>query len=601
MANLTATLNDVDVSSSIVWNGGVRIEQALGRRWTANITRKTSGTQVGHRVGIYFGATRLFGGTVQEITHEPPRVSLPFTHYRLSCTSWETRLDSKFVNNAVYGQVFYADASTNALTSQYHGLSNNQKIRLRTSDTLPAPLAANTTYYVRDVTSHTFKLETSIGGGAIDITDAGLGTHRFLWLAKDVALSLISSFAAGEGIDTGAGDIDDGDFLEQIVIGYNAGVTVAAALDSIAETCNFIWHLDPDLAFNFKARSTTAAPWNISDDNVQDLGFSYRKTREQYRNKQLIVGSFSGLDASEDTFTGDGTTAQWWLTSRAEAIDSITLDGEPVTLGTDGVETGVQYYWSPGERNLRAETAPDAGASLVVRYRALGANVYEVEDTGEQTARAAVEGGTGIYAHMADDSDNVDANGSVAKAQAMLDDFKAIAEEVRYTTLVDGLMVGQLQGIVVTDQGINANYLIDQITVAAVNRSLMSYGVRAIGGTRLADWKDYFKGLKAGISGSLGTVRSGSGIASASAPVYRAAETWSGNVTDYSGPVAAPADGALFYLRITKSSASVLTWTWDAANFAADVPTNLRDDDGAVTAITFIAESDNLWHVQSWY
>lgn len=606
MANLSVTINDVDVTSSLA--DGLSVEQALGRRWTASIVRKTSGSQVGHRVGVYFGGTRIFGGTVEEITHEVEHLTATgttLTYYRLSCVSWERRLDSKYVANAVYGQVFYADAGTDVLSSRYHGLSNGQKLRLRTSDTLPAGLAAATTYYVRDVTSHTFKLAASAGGAAIDITNAGTGTHRFLWLAKDVVLSLIATFAGSESIDVGSGDIDDGDFLEQVAVSWNQGVTVAAALDSIAETCGYIWHIDPDLALHFKARSTTAAAWNISNNLLYADGFSFSKTREQYRNKQLIVGSFAGLDATEETFTGDGTAAQWWLTERAEVVESLTLDGEPVTLGVDGVDTGLDYYWSPGERNLRAETAPASGASLVIRYRAMGSNVYEVEDAGEQATRAGVEGGSGIYENMLDDSDNIDANGSTAKAQAALDEYKVMAEEIRYaakiTAAANLLQVGQLQTVVLTSQGINGNYLLDQISIRSLNLSTIEIAVRALGGTRLADWLDYFKGLKKGIGGSLGAVRSGGSIAGAGSPVYRATETWTANVTDYAGPVAAPAEGSLFYLRITKNSTSVLTWTWDAASFAADVPTNLRDDNGATTAITFIAESDNKWHVQSWY
>lgn len=42
---------------------------------------------------------------------------------------------------------------------------------------LPAGLSPNTLYYVRDTTGATCKLETSVGGGAIDITDTGTGTH----------------------------------------------------------------------------------------------------------------------------------------------------------------------------------------------------------------------------------------------------------------------------------------------------------------------------------------------------------------------------------------------------------------------------------------
>ena len=55
------------------------------------------------------------------------------------------------------------------------------RVRLTTTTTLPAGLALATDYYVIKVTDSTFKLATSyanaIAGTAINITDAGTGTH----------------------------------------------------------------------------------------------------------------------------------------------------------------------------------------------------------------------------------------------------------------------------------------------------------------------------------------------------------------------------------------------------------------------------------------
>ena len=42
---------------------------------------------------------------------------------------------------------------------------------------LPSPLVVGTNYYVSDVSGSTIKLETTVGGGVVDIADAGTGTH----------------------------------------------------------------------------------------------------------------------------------------------------------------------------------------------------------------------------------------------------------------------------------------------------------------------------------------------------------------------------------------------------------------------------------------
>lgn len=75
---------------------------------------------------------------------------------------------------------FTADPGTDFITSAAHGLSDGDAIVLTNSGGgLPAGLSANTFYYVRDKTTDTFKVATTIGGSAIDITTAGTGTHYF--------------------------------------------------------------------------------------------------------------------------------------------------------------------------------------------------------------------------------------------------------------------------------------------------------------------------------------------------------------------------------------------------------------------------------------
>ena len=77
-----------------------------------------------------------------------------------------------------------ADATTAALIGT-HGMSDGDAVTLLTSAAdLPDPLAIGTTYYVRDAAATTFKLTATVGGGAVDITDAGTGTHRCIPTAR---------------------------------------------------------------------------------------------------------------------------------------------------------------------------------------------------------------------------------------------------------------------------------------------------------------------------------------------------------------------------------------------------------------------------------
>lgn len=73
------------------------------------------------------------------------------------------------------GEIGLTVASDIFTTGIPHGLQDWTAVQISSSGTLPAPLVAATTYYVRDTTDDTFKLATVIGGTAMTITTAGTG------------------------------------------------------------------------------------------------------------------------------------------------------------------------------------------------------------------------------------------------------------------------------------------------------------------------------------------------------------------------------------------------------------------------------------------
>ena len=94
-------------------------------------------------------------------------------------------------NTLGQSDTFSADASTDVCT--YTSTANipsniltGTRVRLTTTTTLPGGLSLATDYYVIRVSDTTFKLATSyanaVAGTAINITDAGTGTHTISWL-----------------------------------------------------------------------------------------------------------------------------------------------------------------------------------------------------------------------------------------------------------------------------------------------------------------------------------------------------------------------------------------------------------------------------------
>jgi hypothetical protein len=106
-------------------------------------------------------------------------------------TSVTTTTAQATTNTLGQSDTFTADAGTDTCTwtSTANYPSNilvGTRVRLTTTTTLPGGLATATDYYVIKASDTTFKLATSyanaVAGTAINITDAGTGTHTVTWL-----------------------------------------------------------------------------------------------------------------------------------------------------------------------------------------------------------------------------------------------------------------------------------------------------------------------------------------------------------------------------------------------------------------------------------
>ena len=99
---------------------------------------------------------------------------------------------------------FTADAATDLITTVGYTPTNGDEFRLsNTGGALPAGLTTGTTYYVVSASGQTCSLSLTSGGGAVNITGAGTGTH-FLGemnpiLRQAILIKTAMSFIEREG------------------------------------------------------------------------------------------------------------------------------------------------------------------------------------------------------------------------------------------------------------------------------------------------------------------------------------------------------------------------------------------------------------------
>ena len=71
----------------------------------------------------------------------------------------------------------FSAATSDVCTSTAHGFANGAGVMVSSAGVLPAPLLPEVQYFIRDVTTDTFKLAATSGGAAVDVTTAGTGVH----------------------------------------------------------------------------------------------------------------------------------------------------------------------------------------------------------------------------------------------------------------------------------------------------------------------------------------------------------------------------------------------------------------------------------------
>jgi hypothetical protein len=142
--------------------------------------------------GSYAGQTLTNNTTNWGVTGDTAQNNTAISFPQATAPGWGARLRYWFIkvtNGAgalrAWGQLvgsyldFTADSSTDTITSTSHGYVNGTPVLVESQGgSLPGGLSADTTYYVINATTNTFKLSATLGGSAIDLTSNGTGRLR---------------------------------------------------------------------------------------------------------------------------------------------------------------------------------------------------------------------------------------------------------------------------------------------------------------------------------------------------------------------------------------------------------------------------------------
>lgn len=299
-------------------------------------------------------------------------------------------------------------------------------------------------------------------------------------------------------------DIGNGSLIPQTDYQYKK--TVAEAIDDLAKQSDYWWTIDANKHLVFQERQGVPSAWILTDVSGDLLlsGLQVENSADLYRNRQYVIGGYDTGTFIEQR-DGDGTTTSWAMGYPLAASPAITVNGQPMMVGVKGVDTGKDFYYELDSATITQDQSATPLASnqtLSVTYTGKFSVTVMVEDTIEQAAWAAKEGGSGIVEHVIDVSGQALAKAACQQiAQANLDRYKVVGRTLTFATRKHGLGVGQLLSVFVPEHGIvDGLFLINRVqttlrtaTIDGVEQLDSVYTIEASEGPYLGTWVKLFK------------------------------------------------------------------------------------------------------------
>lgn len=120
-----------------------------------------------------------------------------------------------------------------------------------------------------------------------------------------IVTDLFTRFETGCPVTLGI--VDAGTLIPLLNTNYEK---ISDLFDQLATTSGFTWGVDPvTLTLFFCAPSSLAAPWTVSNDDVQWESVTWKQSGADYRNRQAIRLNFEAFGQSGEFFVGTGQSA----------------------------------------------------------------------------------------------------------------------------------------------------------------------------------------------------------------------------------------------------------------------------------------------------
>lgn len=296
-------------------------------------------------------------------------------------------------------------------------------------------------------------------------------------LASAIVDDLVTDYLAVEGIThpvTGWGPT-----IERLDFQYER---VSDAFTQIGDASGLWWRITWDKRVEFYDPSATSSSGvTFSKTSNNWLSLQSARDRSTYRNTQYLTAVTAQTAAQVESFGGDGERKTFTLGYEVSSVSVINLNGSPQTFGVRGVDTGKQWYYEVGSKEI---TQDDAGTpigstdAIGVYYIGQYATVLKYADGAAITERQTLEGGSGIYESVITDAVSTASILAAGQyAQAVVDQYAPIGQTVTIETDVSGILPGETVTLDIADIDLTGAYFVSRVSAQDVQGKRLRYSI----------------------------------------------------------------------------------------------------------------------------
>jgi hypothetical protein len=300
-----------------------------------------------------------------------------------------------------------------------------------------------------------------------------------------------------EGVDAET-YVQDTEPIEKIVANY---ISVTDLLNDLSKLTGYKWYVDSDKQLHFFDRTTVPAPFGLNDDVDNFANFKLRRTRQDYRNKQIVRGGTTTTDPLTEEVGGNGRTRTFTLKHNVAEMNGITVYryqggthvAEEQIVAVQGTE-GAEWTYLKGSDTVNHNSGTVMGPSDYAKVAYVGEFpiAAAIESDEEIESRRGVEGGGGIYEHI-DFDDSIESEETAKrKAYSLLDAYAKIPRMITFETTERGLKAGQAIQIKLARYRLDDEFLITRVDTKDKAGKHLFYTVRCVG-SEYDSWVQYFR------------------------------------------------------------------------------------------------------------